>query len=175
MPEDCRALARLGAAGLAVRLLAGQNPDQQQTRTWLDFFYGWIVAPATTSFHASLAVKDAKGHTLTTLTSTDGGTMSTAMTMDDTVTVTIATEDDHGDPTSDTTTDTTSDNGSVLNWVQDGNTWTGTPVAEGESVLTVSDPSAPDVAPFVADITVGPGATSQIAGTVTVNTGANAG
>jgi hypothetical protein len=30
------------------------------------------------------------------------------------------------------------------------------------------------VAPFVADVTVGPGATSSITGTVTVNTGANA-
>jgi hypothetical protein len=174
MYDDDRIRTRIHAADLAVRALAGQEPGEQQARTWMDFFYGWIVAPETTSLHASLAIEDAKGHITTSLTSTDGGTMSTAMTMDDTATVVISTEDDHGDPTSDTLTTTTSDNGTVMTWAQSGNTFTGTPVAEGESILTVSDPSAPSVAPFVADLTVGPGATSQIQGTVTVNTGANA-
>jgi hypothetical protein len=175
VPENDRVCSRANAAGLAVRLLANPNqaPTQEQARSWMDFFFGYLIAPETTSLNATLAVKDATGHTITTLTSTDGGTMSTAMTIDDTVTVAIATEDDHGDATSDTLTITTSDNGSVVTWVQDGNTFTGTPAAEGESVLTVSDPSAPSVSPFVADLTVGAGATSQIAGTVTVNTGAN--
>jgi hypothetical protein len=174
MSDDRYRDARAYAADLAVRSLTPGTASQDTARAWASFWLGWLLAPQTTSLRATLIVTGPAGQVKTTLTSTDGGTMSTAMTIDDTVTVTLATDDDHGDPTSDTLSASTSDNGSVMTWASDGDVWTGTPVAEGESVLTVSDPAAPDVAPFVADVTVGPGATSSITGTVTVNTGANA-
>ena len=100
----------------------------------------------------------------------------TAITVDDTATIAVAAEDDHGDPTADQLTWSASDGGSVATLTVDPSTASATlaPVAEGHVDVTVSDPAAPDLQAFVASFDVGAGPTSQLVGTVTVNTGANA-
>ena len=101
--------------------------------------------------------------------------MATAITMDDTLTVAAQTEDDHGDPTPDQLTWSGSDGGAVLTLVVSADTLSvvATPVAEGAATITATDTSAAGITGSV-DVTVGPGATSQIVLTPTVNTGANA-
>jgi hypothetical protein len=101
--------------------------------------------------------------------------MATAITMDDTLTVAALTEDDHGDPTPDQLSWAGSDAGAVLSLVVSADTLSvvATPVAEGSATITVTDSSAAGITGTL-DVTVGPGATSQIVVTPTVNTGANA-
>lgn len=170
---------RREAARLAVQSAAefrdpGLSP-QQDARGWADFWFAWLAARPTTTLHSNLVVKDTTGHTRTQII-TDGGDMSqpVQMTMDDTADYAGSTTDDHNDPTSDTLSITADDNGAVLALTVTGNAFHAVPVAEGTSNITVSDPAAPQVAPQVFNVTVGPGPTSQIQGTITVNTGANA-
>lgn len=100
----------------------------------------------------------------------------TAITIDDTASVSVNPEDDHGDATADQLSWSASDNGAVVTLTVDPSTKSATvvPVAEGHVDVTVNDPSAPNLAAFVASFDVGPGPTSQLVGTVTVNQGANA-
>lgn len=172
-------LLRDRAAQLAVRS-AADFPDpvkqpRDDTRSWADFWFAWLTARSAVALHSNLVVKDARGHTKTQIIS-DGGDMSQAveMTMDDTADYAGSTSDDHGDPTSDVLAVSADDGGAVLALTVSGNSFHAVPVAEGTSSVTVADPSAPSVAPQVFTFTVGAGPTSQIQGTVTVNTGANA-
>jgi hypothetical protein len=173
--HDDYAQARETAADLAVRTLAILgSADTQTARSWSDFWLGYVLAHESASVTTAVSVKNAQGKVYNTLTAKDGATMATEMTMDDTITLVAAPADDHGDPTSDAITFASDDNGAVLSWDTAGDTSTGTPVGEGVANVTVSDPSAPSLQPTVISITVGPGPTSQIQVTATVNTGANA-
>jgi len=175
-PEEMRDL-RIAAASLANETLAiGANmpPTPALAALWQDFWLARILAPQATSITATVTVTDQHGHVTAQFTS-QGGAMATAITMDDTLTVAALPEDDHGDVTADQLSWAGSDAGAVLTLTvsADSQSVTATPVAEGSSTITVTDPSAPGVAGTL-DVTVGPGATSQIVLTPTVNTGANA-
>jgi hypothetical protein len=102
-----------------------------------------------------------------------GETMSQTVnaTVDNnTVTLVAASEDDHNNPTSDQLTWTNDDtSGTVGTYADNGDTYTVTLAhAEGTVNITVDDPSAPDLSPTVVQLVVGPGATSQINVTATV-------
>jgi len=173
--EEMREL-RIAAASLANETLAvgTAGPVMPSTAAfWQDFWLGRILAPQTTSITVTVTVTDQHGRVITQFTS-PGGTMATAITMDDTLTVAAMPEDDHGDVTADQLSWSGSDAGAVLTLAvsTDTRSVTATPVAEGSSTITVSDPSASGVTGTL-DVTVGPGATSQIVLTPTVNTGAN--
>jgi hypothetical protein len=174
-PEEMREL-RIAAASLANESLAiagGLMPTYANAAGWQDFWLARILAPQATSITATVTVTDQHGRVITQFTS-QGGTMATAITMDDTLTVAAMPEDDHGDVTADQLSWSGSDAGAVLTLAVSADTQsvTATPVAEGSSTITVSDPSASGVTGTL-DVTVGPGATSQIVLTPTVNTGAN--
>jgi hypothetical protein len=175
-PTDFRRL-RITAATLANQSLAVIGPPltMQDAAAWQDFWLSRITAPQTTALSMTATVKDAHGHTKYQATTT-GGTMATAITMDDTLTVAAQTEDDHGDPTPDQLTWSGSDGGAVLSLAVSADTLSvvATPVAEGSATITATDTSAAGITGSV-DVTVGPGATSQIVLTPTVNTGANPG
>lgn len=174
-PEEMREL-RIAAAELANETLAipgGVMPTMANAAAWQDFWLARIISPATVSIAFSLTVTDQRGRVKYQFTS-PGGAMSVSFTMDDTCTLSAQPEDDHGDPTGDSLSFAGSDGGTVLTLAPSGNTCLLTPVAEGTSTVTVSDPSAPGVAAATIDVTVGPGATASIVVTSTVNTGANA-
>jgi hypothetical protein len=171
---DVRGL-RATAASLANETLAVLGTaDQATATTWRDYWFAYLVAPPTTNLSLSITVVNNHGRVEAQAASSNGGTMATAMTMDDTLTVAAQPEDDHGDVTGDQLAWTATDGGTVLTLVVSADTQsvTATPVAEGSSTITVSDPTAPGVTGSV-DVTVGPGPTSQIVVTPTVNTGAN--
>jgi hypothetical protein len=175
-PGDYRRL-RITAAHLANESLAIGSPAIPQMRNaaaWQDFWLARILAPMATALQWTVTVTDQHGRTKSQTTST-GGTMATAITMDDTLTVAALTEDDHGDPTPDQLSWAGSDAGAVLSLVVSADTLSvvATPVAEGSATITVTDSSAAGITGTL-DVTVGPGATSQIVVTPTVNTGANA-
>jgi len=110
-------------------------------------------------------------------TDAEGEHLMTAMTMDDTADIVISTTDDHGDPTADQLSWVASDGGANLTLTVSDDTQSAhvAPVAEGTGItVTVTDPSAPGAPAFVASFDIGPGPTSQLVGTVTVNAGANA-
>lgn len=104
-----------------------------------------------------------------------GGTMpqTVSATVDNTtVTLKAQPEDDHGNPTPDQLTWANDDTASaVATWAAsaDTKTYTGTLThAEGTVNITVTDPSAPSLAPAQIQLVVGPGAASQINVTATV-------
>lgn len=170
-------LKRIEAARLAARS-AGSFRDsaltpQDDSRAWADFWFAWLVAKQASRFSVTAITISNDGTTAAKATVPNGGTMSTQMTMDDTVTLAGKPADDHGDPTSDVLTYTADDNGAVLSLALDGNTATGTPVGEGTVNITITDPAAPQLQASVVTIDVGAGPTSQIQVDVQVNTGAN--
>ncbi len=137
----------------------------------------WLASSSTARLAVNLMVTAANGTQPVRISNSNGGRMSTAMTVDDAnVMITVQPEDDHGDATADMLTWTADDNGSLLTATlsADTHTWTGVPVAEGTVTITVSDPSAPNLAPFTAEIVIGPGATSQLVGSVVVTPPATA-
>lgn len=153
----------------------GEGQPISKYLEYADSFFAWTVAPEAVQFKIIISIYT-KGRQTATY-ETGGGTFMTALTMDDTVTITITPEDDHGDVTADAIDWSFSDSGSVFSTSisADTHTVTLTPVAEGTGVnVTATDPTSPNLAAFTASFDVGPGATSQLAGTVTVNTGANA-
>jgi hypothetical protein len=109
----------------------------------------------------------------------------------DTATITIEPEDSMNQPTGDSLTVAQSDNGTPttggapatpgtianVTYTTDDNgaitDVTVAPVATGSVTITVSDPSAPGVAPFTNTFDVAAGATASLVGAVTVNAGAN--
>lgn len=102
-----------------------------------------------------------------------GGTMPQIVnaTVDNTtVTLVAAPTDDHGNATTDQLTFANDDTAAtVADWVQSGDTYTGTLKAvEGTVNITVTDPSAPNLSATDVQLVVGPGATSQINVTATV-------
>jgi hypothetical protein len=108
------------------------------------------------------------GHAVT-LKTEPGGTIAQIVnaTVDNTtVTLTVLSEDDHGDVTSDTLTIVNDDAAAaVADWVlsADTHTYTGTLKAvEGTVNITITDPSAPALSPTEVQLVVGPGATSQV-------------
>lgn len=152
----------------------GEGQPPTQYLGYANIFYAWIAEPATVKLRTTVQVF--RKNKLTASYETEGGTFMTALTIDDTVTISIKPEDDHGDETADTITWEFSDNGSVFTQAvaADTHSVTLTPIAEGTGVtVTATDPSSPNLAAFTASFDVGPGATSQLVGNVTVNTGAN--
>jgi hypothetical protein len=137
-------------------------------------YYHWMDSGTTTTFRLAVDVSRA-GSVIATHYPPYEEQFMTAITIDDTASVSVLPEDDHADPTADLLTWSASDGGAVVTLNVDATTHAATlvPVAEGHVDVTVSDPSAPALAPFVASFDVGPGATSQLAGTVVVNAGAN--
>lgn len=98
-----------------------------------------------------------------------GGTMAQVVnaTVDNnTVTLTVLSEDDHNNPTSDTLTITNDDTAAVVaDWVlsADTHTYTGTlKHVEGTVNISITDPAAPALAATDVQLVVGPGATSQV-------------
>jgi hypothetical protein len=165
---------RQAALEAAITALGTTQPIDQYL-LYADAFFAWIVRPETVAFQVVVRIYT-KGK-LSATYETGGGTFMTAMTMDDTATVAITPEDDHGDVTADAITWTFSDNGTVFSTAiaADTHSVTLTPIAEGSAVsVTATDPTSPSLAAFSATFDVGPGATSQLVGAVTVNTGANA-
>ena len=168
MATDIQA-ARAAAVIAAAIAHSGQDTPPEHLIQYAGKLVSWISAPPTARMVVTLTIPG----TGITLTSTDGGTMSTPATVDNTeVVIVIATEDDKNNPTADQLTWSSDDNGTLLapSISADTKTWTGTiQGVEGTVNVTASDPSAPNVASFVAQIVIGAGATSQLAGTVTVS------
>lgn len=169
-------LKRIEAARLAVKSAADFRDvsltPQNDALNWARLWFAWLVAHPSARFTTTVTITDQHGHT-TSATIPHGGSMATQMTMDDTVTLAAAPQDDHGDPTSDVLQFTADDNGAVLSLAVDGNTATGTPVGEGTVNITVTDPAAPNLQPDVITVEVGAGPTASIQVNATVNTGAN--
>jgi hypothetical protein len=161
-----------------------------------DAYFAWLVRHETAKLAISVQVTRPDGTVAfvgqITQSAGEGNTpLMTAMQDADTATIVLNPEDSMGQPTGDTLSITQDDGGtpttggaaatpgSVANvtYATDANgkatDVTLSPVAEGTVTITVSDPSAPDVAPFVNTFNVAPGQTASIVGTVTVNTGAN--
>lgn len=97
-------------------------------------------------------------------------------TVDNTaITFTVNPEDDHGDPTADQltwTSDAADSSLGTLAVADDTHSAVFTlaqPQVEGSVNITVADPSAPGVENLVFNVTVGAGATSQLAGSATVS------
>jgi hypothetical protein len=161
MSRGIRHKAEIIAALREIRLLAGQ------VQAYVDD----VSDTGTARLTATMTVNFAAG--ASEVTTSTGDHMSTSMTVDNTsVSVVVLPEDDHGDTTPDQLVWSSDDpNGAVLtpSISADTHTWTGVPVAEGTVNLSAVDPTAPDLAPFTAQIVVEAGATSQLAGTVTVN------
>jgi hypothetical protein len=88
------------------------------------------------------------------------------------VTIQVLPEDDHNQPTPDVLAWTDDDTSNALaTFSLSADTHTGTYTlahAEGTINGSVSDPSDASLAPFLFQIVIGPGATSQLAGTATV-------
>jgi hypothetical protein len=164
---------RATAADLAVRTMAASGNVTAESIQWADFWLGYLLAHESASITVALAIQGPDGKITNQILSMDGAAMATNMTVDDTITLTVKTEDDHGDPTSDAIVFASDDNGTVITWTTDGLVSTGKPVAEGTVNVSISDPSAPSLAPTAVAITVGAGATSQISVDATVNPGAN--
>ena len=117
-------------------------------------------------------VLDGKGNTLISA-ATQGGRIMTAMTVDQTATISVLPEDDHGDVTADMLTWVADDGGTIgaLTVAADSHSATfvpNNPGGEGTVNITVSDPNAPQLAPFTAQLVIGPGATASLVGSVSV-------
>ena len=104
-----------------------------------------------------------------------GGTdmpLAVAATVDNTtVTLGLQPQDDHNDVTPDVLTWTNDDTGIVAAWEVSADTHSCVGTlnhVEGVVTVTVADPSATALPPFVFTVTVGPGGTSQMVGTATV-------
>jgi hypothetical protein len=131
-----------------------------------ELFYQFLGHPAVT---ARLVIAVEIDRVAVTPITQPGGTMAQIVnaTVDNTtVTLTVLSEDDHGDVTSDTLTIVNDDTAAaVADWVlsADTHTYTGTLKAvEGTVNITITDPAAPALAPAEVQLVVGPGATSQI-------------
>ena len=140
-------------------------------------FYNWYLAPVTTKLLVTLTVFDKNGKQIAKYKfHNEKEKFMTQLTDNDTASIAIATEDDHNFPTSDQLTWSQSDNGTIVSLVVSADTRSAvvTPVAPGTgAVVTVSDTNSPNLTPFTAEFDVTTSATSQIVGTVTINTGAN--
>lgn len=162
------------ALDFAIRALGTGQPSREYL-AYAETFFAWAVSREAVQLLVTVRIFNEQGKQTAVYTSR-GGNFMTALTMDDTATIEIKPEDDHGDVTADQITWTFSDNGTVFSTSTsaDTHTVTLTPVAEGTGVtVTATDPSSPDLAAFTATFDVGPGPTSQLVGAVTVNTGAN--
>jgi hypothetical protein len=106
----------------------------------------------------------------------NGGIMASipvAATVDNnTVTFVVSPQDDHQDPTADQLTVTSDDTAGVTGTLAVNDDTHGAVLTlnhvEGTVNVTFSDPSAPGVEDLVFAVTVGAGATSQLAGSATV-------
>lgn len=99
--------------------------------------------------------------------------IAVAATVDNnTVTIQVLPEDDHGDVTPDQLSWTNDDTASAFaTFSLSADTHTGTFTlthAEGTINVTIADPSESGLAPAEVQIVIGPGATSQLAATATV-------
>ena len=158
------------AAGLiAANATEWGRDEPHRLIAYADRLVPWIAGTITARIVLTAAVID--GITV----NQSGGTMpqDVAATVDNTtVTLVASPEDDHGDPTPDQLTWSTDDAASAFaTWVlsADTDTYTGTLThTEGVVNITVTDPTAPSLAPTVVTLTIGPGATSQINVTATV-------
>jgi len=186
---SAREQLRIEALHAAVGV-AAEFPDVLQTA---DDYFAWLVRHEAQQVAISVTVTRPDGSvvSLQQLTQSAGEgnpPLMTAMQDIDTATITMEPEDSMGQPTGDTLTITQDDGGtpgapgastagSVANityTVADGvTTITLAPVAEGSVTLTVSDPSAPNVAPFTNVFTVSASATASLVANITVNPGAN--
>lgn len=178
MPISQEVFVRAAAAIAAASVLSGrERVTTRELVTEAEKIIPWInKADVAAQLIGKLTVKFQDG--TVEVTTAEGNHVSTSMSVDDqSVTISVNPEDDHGDATSDQITFSNDDpNSAVLNGTvsADGKSWTGSPVAEGTVNFTVSDPSAPDVAPFTAQVVVEAGPTSQLVGTVTVTPAASA-
>jgi hypothetical protein len=153
----------LAAAGVTRKPLADEAEDILR-----------LLSGITAAFTLAVTVSDPHGTVKYHQSFQNGAPMPDfQMTVDDTLTLSAAPTDDHGDPTSDQLTFTPDDNGSVATLAVSGNTCTVTPVAEGTVNIEVADPAAPNVAAATATVTIGAGPTAAIQVTGVVNTGAN--
>jgi hypothetical protein len=146
-----------------------------------DQWYAWLVRPEAVSLGATVTITDAHGTVI--LTAHPGGTMSTAMTVDQTATIVVLPEDDHGDATPDQLAWAQDDGGTpgaapvagtIASVTISADTHTATvvpvnPGGEGTVTVTASDPSSPALTPASVQLVVGPGETSQLVTTVTVS------
>jgi hypothetical protein len=159
-------------AALALNFAVQLAPDQITSREARDvvrvaeLFYRFLGHPAVTTRLAVTAEIDGAAVTLITQ---PGGSMPQLVnaTVDNTtVTLTVLSEDDHGDVTSDALTIVNDDTAAaVADWVlsADTHTYTGTlKAALGTVNITITDPSAPALSPTEVQLVVGPGATSQV-------------
>lgn len=179
--DDCRHREPDSWTRLQALSLALQHPQavaDEVTPDWrvtASAYYQWIISGVTSTFKIAVDVSR-NGQTIATHYPPFEEQFMTAITIDDTASISVMPEDDHGDATADQLSWSASDGGAVATLTVDPSTQSATlvPVAEGHVDVSVSDPSAPSLAAFVASFDVGPGPTSQIVGTVTVNQGANA-
>lgn len=165
--QEIRAAALQAAA--IVHAGDGEMTPAAELTSYADALIPWLGAPPTARMVVRLTIPG----TNTDLTSTDGGHMDVNATVDnENVTIVINTEDDKNNPTADQITWAADDNGSLLtpSVSDDTKTYVGTIAGvEGVVNVTASDPTAPNVASFVATITIGAGATSQLTAQVSVN------
>lgn len=160
--------ARAGALIAAAISYSGERTAATELMQHADELVPYILAPPTVRMVATVTIQDTDFSA-----TTDGGSMTTPATADQTsVTIVIATQDDHGNPTADQLVWTSDDPNALLVTPvisADTKTYTGTFThTEGTVNITATDPTAPAVAAFTAQVVIGAGATSQLAGTVTV-------
>jgi hypothetical protein len=186
---------RIEALHAAVAFAASAEPEVVLLAVADDCF-GWLVRHETEKLAVSVKVTRPDGTVAFTAQLTqsagEGNTpLMTAMFDADTATITIEPEDSMNQPTGDSLTVAQSDNGTPttggapatpgtianVTYTTDDNgaitDVTVAPVATGSVTITVSDPSAPGVAPFTNTFDVAAGATASLVGAVTVNAGAN--
>ena len=162
---------RVAAGRIAAAAADWDHEDPRRLIAYADRLVPWITGTITARIVLTAAVIDG----IAVAVNQPGGTMpqDVAATVDNTtVTLVASPQDDHGDPTPDQLTWSNDDTASAFaTWVlsADTDTYTGTLThAEGVVNITVTDPTAPALAPTVVTLTIGPGATSQINVTATV-------
>jgi hypothetical protein len=168
----------LGAAlqAAAASLGPGAAPQAVLARTW-EFFRG--VTRPTVNLAATVTIsRNGKISAFYQLDSPEEPLM-TAMTVDQTADIVINETDDHGNPTADTLTWTGSDGGTLLTLTVSADTKSChvVPVGgEGTGITVTATDPAGELDPvtglppsFTASFDLGPGQTSALQGTVTVN------
>jgi hypothetical protein len=176
----------------ALRLAAGRGPEVFREA---DDNFAWLIRRETVKIKVvSQVIRDGEviwTDQVTVGTPEGNEPLMTAMQDADTATITLEPEDSMGEPTGDSLVVTQDDGGtpttggapatpgSVANitYALDSTgkitDITLAPVGIGNVTVTVNDPSAPSVAPFVNTFSVAAGETSSLVANITVNTGAN--
>lgn len=172
MTPDERALAALSFAVQGAPDVITPD-DARDVVEVAERFYRFLERFSAAAGTARLVVTAKVDGAPVTLKPNPGGSMTQIVnaTVDNTtVTLTIASEDDHGNPTSDALTITNDDTANaVADWVQSPGSYVGTlKQVEGTVNISITDPSVPSLAATDVQLVVGAGATSQVQVTATV-------